>query len=122
MAIGWRRRRGDEAETAALRWLEARGLTLVSRNEQARGGELDLLMRDGEVLAVVEVRRRSRQDFGSAFESVDARKRARILHATRALLARRPELARLPIRFDIVAVDGQGDIEWLPNAFDAGDA
>ena len=112
---------GQAAETLAQRWLEAQGLKLISRNQHARGGELDLVMRDGDTVAVIEVRQRRSSRFGSAAESVDARKRARIVKATRGLIARQPELARHPIRFDVVAIDGVGRIDWLRNAFDAGD-
>lgn len=112
---------GQAAETLAQRWLEAQGLKLIHRNQHARGGELDLVMRDGDTVAVIEVRQRRSSRFGSAAESVDARKRARIVQATRSLIARQPELARHPIRFDVVAIDGDGRIDWLQNAFDAGD-
>ncbi|MEC9359520.1 MAG: YraN family protein [Pseudomonadota bacterium] len=112
---------GQAAEALAQRWLEAQGLKLISRNQHARGGELDLVMRDGDTVAVIEVRQRRSSRFGSAAESVDARKRARIVKATRGLIARQPELARHPIRFDVVAIDGVGRIDWLRNAFDAGD-
>ena len=96
-------------------------MKLISRNQHSRGGELDLVMRDGDTVAVIEVRQRRSSRFGSAAESVDARKRARIVKATRGLIARQPELARHPIRFDVVAIDGVGRIDWLRNAFDAGD-
>ena len=49
---------GTAAETLALRYLEARGLLLEARNFRCRGGELDLIMRDGEHLVFVEVRSR----------------------------------------------------------------
>src|SRR3546814_2014178 len=45
---------GADAEDAALRLLERRGLKLVARNVRFRGGELDLVMRDGAVLVIVE--------------------------------------------------------------------
>ena len=96
-------------------------MKLISRNQHSRGGELDLVMRDGDTVAVNEVRQRRSSHFGCAAESVDARKRARIVQATRSLIARQPELARHPIRFDVVAIDGDDRIDWLRNAFDAGD-
>lgn len=112
---------GHRAEVLARHWLEARGLRLLLRNAHARGGELDLVMRHGKTLVVVEVRQRRSSRFGSALESVDWRKQARIVRATRLLLAQRPEWAHMPVRFDVVAIDGGGRIDWLQNAFDAGD-
>lgn len=113
--------KGAREETLALRYLEARGLSLIERNVRARGGELDLVMRDRDALVIVEVRKRSHTGFGSAAESVDARKRARIVLAAQTLLAQRPELARLPARFDVIALDAADRIEWIQAAFDASD-
>lgn len=110
---------GAEAEDAAQRLLEARGLRLVCRNYRCRGGELDLVMLDGEALVVVEVRARSHPGFASAAESVDARKQARIVHATQLFLASHPREAMRPLRFDVVTFDGAGRSDWIRGAFDA---
>src|SRR3546814_12260795 len=59
---------GADAEDAALRLLERRGLKLVARNVRFRGGALDLVMRDGAVLVIVEVRARSARDRKSGVE------------------------------------------------------
>lgn len=112
---------GAEAEDCALLFLQARGLTLVARNWRCKAGELDLVMRDADTLVIAEVRARGRADYGSAAETVDRRKQARLARATRALLARHPELAEQPLRFDVVALDGAGGIEWLREAFDVQD-
>lgn len=111
--------RGVDAETRALRHLEARGLKLVTRNWRCKGGELDLVMTDGATLAVIEVRSRARSDYGSALESVDARKQGRLVHATQLFLAAHPEHAQREVRFDVVTLDGT-DLQWLKAAFDGG--
>ncbi|MFN5177374.1 YraN family protein, partial [Limnohabitans sp.] len=77
--------RGDAAEDQALRWLQARGLRLLHRNYRTPGrggGEIDLIMQaaDGTVV-FVEVRQRSRNDFGGAAASITAVKRQRIIRA-----------------------------------------
>lgn len=112
--------KGADAEDLALAWLQQQGLRLVLRNYRARGGEIDLVMRDAGSLIVVEVRKRSSARFGSAAESVDARKRARIVLAARWLLSQRADLARLATRFDVVTLDADNNIEWIRAAFDAG--
>ena len=90
------------------------------RNWHCRLGELDLVALDGGVLVIVEVRRRSRGDYGGAAASITFAKRRRMVRAARHLLMRRPDLARLPARFDVVALDGpEGRIEWIRGAFDA---
>jgi putative endonuclease len=112
-------KKGDEEEALALTYLQQQGLKLVLRNYRARGGELDLVMRDGATLAVVEVRKRAHRGFGSAAESVDAHKRGRIVLATRWLLAARADLAKLPVRFDVVTLDADNRLDWIRSAFDA---
>jgi Holliday junction resolvase-like predicted endonuclease len=48
------------------------------------------------------------------------RKRERIVHATRQLLAQRPALANRPVRFDVIAFEPTGKLHWVRGAFDAG--
>jgi putative endonuclease len=119
-----RRARGDAVEAAALRFLQDHGLRLLARNANARGGELDLVMRDGGSVAFVEVRYRASPAFGGGAASVDARKRGKLVHAARLFLQRHPQLADAPCRFDVI--DASGDpgaphIEWLQDAFRADD-
>lgn len=109
---------GAGAEDRALQYLEDRGLRLVARNWRCKAGELDLVMRDADTIVIAEVRQRGRADYGAAAETVDWRKRAKLVRATRVLLAARPELADAPLRFDLVTLDGAGKIEWLREAFD----
>lgn len=109
---------GAAAEDAALRLLRRKGLKLLARNARFKGGELDLVMRDGDTLVVVEVRARRSAGFASAAESIDARKRGRIVMATQLYLAAHPEHAERALRFDVVAID-DGVPRWIANAFDA---
>ncbi len=110
---------GAAAETRALRHLEARGLRLIERNWRTRGGELDLVLRDRDTLVIAEVRARSHAGFGGAAASVDARKRARLVHAARAYLAAHPQYQSLPVRFDVVAIEAGGHMDWIRAAFEA---
>ena len=116
--------RGDAAEDRALAWLQARGLVLVERNYRvalgpsARGGEIDLVMRDAEgTLVFVEVRARAGRGHGGAAASVTRAKQQRVIRAAQHYLLRLRSLP--PCRFDVLALDGDG-IEWLQGAFDAG--
>ena len=107
---------GSTAEHDAGRFLERQGLAIVARNFRTRFGEIDLVARDGGTLVFVEVRLRTNERCGSGAESIDERKRRRIVAAARLYLARvRPEP---PCRFDVVTLDG-GAPEWLRGAFDA---
>ena len=120
-----RRIRGDAVEAAALAHLQARGLRLISRNAAARGGEIDLVMTDGDALVFVEVRYRASDAFGGGAASVDAGKRRRLVRAAQAFLQRHPEHADAPCRFDVVAASGDPAtpmLEWLQDAFRVDDA
>jgi len=102
---------GQAAEEAACRYLERAGYRLVTRNFRDRLGELDIVAIEEGVLAIVEVRYRSRQDFGGAAASITASKRRRLVRAAQGLLRLRPALAGLRARFDVVEVDGEpGDL------------
>ena len=115
--------RGDAAEERALGWLQQRGLTLVQRNYRvargpnARGGEIDLVMRDAEgTLVFVEVRARASASHGGAAASVITTKQRSLVLAAQHFLSR---YASPPAcRFDVVAIDG-GQVEWLQAAFEA---
>ncbi len=109
--------RGVRAEAVAAAFLERQGLSVVERNYRCRQGEIDLVLRDGETLVFAEVRLRTHGRFGGAAESIDARKRGRLLLAARHYLA---ALDRLPpCRFDAVLLDGLAEerVEWVKNAF-----
>jgi putative endonuclease len=111
---------GARAERQAVCFLLSRGLRLLKRNFLCRFGEIDLLMEDHGTVAVVEVRARRSPWPMTAAESVGPAKQARILLATRYLLARMPHLEQYPIRFDVVAISGRhGDnsINWIRDAF-----
>ena len=114
-------------ERAARAFLEERGLAFVAANVRTRAGELDLVMRDGTLLVIAEVRARASSAYGGAAASVDGRKQRRILAATGLLLRLRPALAALRLRFDVLAIggvvaDARADgfrIEWIRDAFRA---
>jgi putative endonuclease len=108
--------KGRVAEQAAADYLIAQGLCLVERNWRCKGGEIDLVMRDGATLVFVEVRARGGMGFGGAAASITAAKRARVILAARHyLLARKVDA---PCRFDAVLVQN-GRLEWLRGAFEA---
>ncbi len=79
-------------------------------------------MRDGDTVVIVEVRSRSSGAFMDPRESIGTAKKRRLVRATKHLLARCPELARNPIRFDVVTLCGTGSgdsLAWIPAAFNA---
>lgn len=113
------RHAGARAERLAARYLERKGLELVRRNYRTRQGEIDLIMRDADVLVFVEVRFRSRSDFGTPEETVDRRKRARLRAAAAHYLASASG-ASVPCRFDVMSVTRPNyrlECRWIKDAF-----
>ena len=113
------RQRGQDGEDAACERLRRAGLRVLRRNYRVRGGEVDIVALEGNVLVFVEVRSRAYAGWGGAAASVDARKLARIVLAARHYLAFAGSAsAQLACRFDVVAIDG-ARLRWIRGAFDA---
>ncbi len=109
-------RTGQSAETVARRHLEKAGLSLIERNFRSRQGEIDLVMRDGDTLVFVEVRYRRQDRFGTGAESVDRRKRMRLVRAAQYYLLKHPADAERPCRFDVVSL-APSRVDWIRDAF-----
>jgi putative endonuclease len=112
-----RQQAGFDAEARAEAFLAGRGLVPVARNVRFRGGEIDLVMRDGEEWVFVEVRARADARFGGAAASVDGRKQRRLALAAQMFLLRRFGQRAWPAcRFDVVAIEA-GEPNWIRAAF-----
>lgn len=90
---------GRYGENVAARYLESRGMTIVERNWRCSQGEIDIVALEGQVVAVVEVKTRRSDRFGSPFEAIDARKSAR-LRRLAALWLRSPAGERIALAVD----------------------
>lgn len=107
--------RGKAGEEQALAFLAREGLVLVERNFRCRGGEIDLVMRQGDEIIFVEVRARIKGTFGGAAASITANKQARLIHAAQTFLQRFRRLP--PCRFDAIAIEGER-VFWLKNVIE----
>ena len=108
---------GNAAEDRACAYLQAQGLHLIMRNYRLRSGEIDLIFRDTEHVVFTEVRYRKNQLFGGAIYTVDKRKQQKIIQTAQHYIQR--YRVNLAIRFDVVAMTGKDDIQWIQNAFEA---
>jgi putative endonuclease len=115
------RQRGMDAEERAWQHLRSHGARLLQRNFRSRRGEIDLIVQDSDSVVFVEVRYRGNANYGSGAESVDHRKQSRLIACAQHYLQSYPQLARLPCRFDVIAINGRDDsLDWIRNAFDGG--
>ncbi|PWF43365.1 YraN family protein [Massilia glaciei] len=115
LRLSAKQRKGQLWERQALAHLQKNGLTLVEANFSCKGGEVDLIMRDGETLVFVEVRQRASAARGGAAASITPAKIRRLVHAAQFYLKR---FAAVPgCRFDVVAIDGE-TLNWLRNAIE----
>jgi len=124
-----KQRLGSDYEQRALGHLLDAGLRLLACNAGCRMGEIDLVMRDGAVLVLVEVRARASGRFGGAGASITAAKQRRLIRAASLLMpalrqsmdqdlraTRQRPSAPPPVRFDVVTFEGQ-TIHWIQHAF-----
>ncbi|WP_249978791.1 YraN family protein [Vreelandella olivaria] len=114
------RSRGAAIEQLAAQWLQQHGLTLVASNHHVKGGELDLVMYDQDILVFVEVKHRATTHYGHPLETVTVQKRQRLIRSARLYIAR--HAISSPCRFDILAITGMLpalEFQWEKAAFDA---
>ena len=113
-------RRGELGERAAKKHLQKAGLKFLAANFRSDRGEIDLVFRDGDCLAFVEVKTRSSEDWTRPAAAVNAERRRRLSGAALDYL-RLLKNPQVKIRFDIVEVllaDGEvREIRHLPNTF-----
>ena len=94
---------GRYGESVAARHLVEGGMTLVDRNWRCDEGEIDLVLQEGEVLVVCEVKARSSDGCGTAHEAVDDAKLDRLQRLARRWMTAH-EVVCDDVRIDLVAV------------------
>jgi len=119
---------GREAEELAAQHLIASGAEVLLRNYRRRRGELDIVALHRGVLLIVEVRLRSSDSHGDGAASVDRFKQRKITAAAQQLLQQRRDLARYPVRFDVIALSRRHSancatatwhLDWMKHAFES---
>jgi len=118
---GWtdeRQKRGLAGEEQAIQYLRSRGWHIVAHRFRVGHTEVDLIARQGSLVAFIEVKSRRGTAFGSPLEAVTGAKRRELVKAARVWVDRcgRPSDA---YRFDCIAV-GDRKLEHLEDAFRPG--
>ncbi len=108
---------GMWGEAQAEAYLQQRGFALLHRRYRKRGGEIDLVMQDGDTIVFVEVKTRRGTGYGTAAEAVTTQKQQAIRHAAQLYLQQFYQ-QDFPVRFDVVEVYLPGPrICHIPDAF-----
>ncbi len=107
--------RGMAAEEAACAALLADGWTVLGRRLRTGAGEVDIAAERDGLLALVEVK--ARPSLAAAAASLGPRQRGRLLGAAAVLMAEHPEWGRAGMRFDVLLVDGAGQVRRVTDAF-----
>jgi putative endonuclease len=110
---------GKAGEEAAVQYLRQHGYRILERNYRCRYGEIDLIARDGSMLAFVEVKTRRSQKYGPPAAAVTFQKQRHLIKASQTYLMQRKKTDET-CRFDVVTVDMEAQhphIELIKDAF-----
>ena len=108
-------------EEQAEQYLRQHGLEVVARNFSSLFYEIDLVMRDAEHKAFIEVRYRRSDRFGGAIHSLTETKQRRLKRCAALFISWQKAWSHHPCRFDGIAYDatnGDGELVWIRAAFD----
>ena len=110
---------GIKGEIAALKFYVQNGYAFLEKNYRSKYGEIDIILKNSEYIVFSEVKTRKPDTFGKPSESVDIRKRKRIIKTASEYLSENP--TDLQPRFDVTEViyDAHGHffINNIENAF-----
>lgn len=115
---------GDSGEEYAAEYLKAKGYEILARNfHYSRCGEIDIIAKKADILAVVEVKTRKNNSFANAYESVNKSKMKKIVSTCEKYIYDN-QFADVNIRFDIAEIytggrsdKSQWNINYIENAF-----
>lgn len=99
---------GYKAEEQAAKFLKTRGYIILQTNFTIRGGEVDIVARDGKELVFIEVKMRSNTMYGSALESITPWK-VEALKKTALFFIRKTGWDDKPYRFDLVTIEKRNE-------------
>ena len=108
--------RGIRAEESAKIYLEKKGFTLIETRYRTPFGEIDLLMRDGDVIVAIEVKYRKHSN--DSFECLNTRQQKRIENALLFYTCENGLNSPL-LRLDVVLLSPGKQITHIENAWQA---
>lgn len=107
---------GSFYEKKACDFLSSQGISVIGTNYRTRGGEIDIIAKDGEYLAFVEVKFRKNDDLGGAWYAIGNVKRKRIRETAAVFMREKGNCGCRYFRFDAVLITGE-ELEYIQNAW-----
>lgn len=107
---------GTEKEILAIEYIQNRGAILLTKNFYFHGGEIDLIIKDGEYICFIEVKYRKSKEYGLPEEAVTISKQKKIIQGAKLYLYRNKFPSDTPCRFDVISVFRE-EITWIKDAF-----
>lgn len=107
---------GTEKEELAVAYLKEQYAEILDRNFYFRGGEIDLIAKDGEYVCFIEVKYRKSDRFGTPEDAVTVSKQKKIIMGAKYYLYQKRYSQDTPCRFDVISISGQ-EIVWIKDAF-----
>lgn len=113
---------GNCGEDAAVKFLKKNGYSILERNFNIRGGEIDIIARKGDYVVFVEVKTRSNDDYGGGISAITYAKQQHLIKTAQTYLLGKDDCSA---RFDVIVVNGcmvgkkfkAESIEHIENAF-----
>jgi len=111
-------RKGRKGEEIAASFLESKGYKIVKRNFRAYGAEIDLVAVTDDTTVFAEVKYWDAYGFDELERTLDRKKRAKIVRASKGFLERFPVFSNNRIRFDLLYLSSSGKgLEHVIGAF-----
>jgi len=107
---------GKFYENKALVFLMNNGLKLIKKNYYCCFGEIDLIMKDGNILVFIEVRYRKSSKYSDPIESIDGSKQKKLLKSAAQYLKRYNLFDKIDCRFDVIGIS-DNKLNWIKDAF-----
>ena len=107
-------KQGEAGEDAALAFLLSQGCTLLGRNWHCIYGEIDLIVKNDDMILFVEVKYRKNRQFGGAAYSISPSKLLKLQRSVEYYLQQN-RLTNVPCRLDAVLIEGNRPPEWIQN-------
>ena len=111
-----RKSKGNKGEEMAVKWLVNNGYEILERNYRYGRGEIDIIaLWQNELLIFVEVKFRSRNDFGNPETHIETGQKHLIIQTAEEYIYAINWIK--DIRFDVLAVNSKGVVVYLKDAF-----